>query len=108
MNSALSHRKNVNSKIVTFNIKLDEPAKSFDIKAWVVESLNLPKVQYDINDMKRKFSHLANITFPEFKEDEVTLLIGTNYTDLLLHRDYSKRRIGTPFVIKTVFGWILV
>ena len=80
MNSALSHRKNVNSKIVTFNIKLDEPAKSFDIKAWVVESLNLPKVQYDINDMKRKFSHLANITFPEFKEDEVTLLIGTNYT----------------------------
>ena len=78
INSTLSHRKNVNFKIVTFDIKLDEPAKSFDIKAWVVESLNLPRVQYDVNEMKSKFSHLADITFPEFKEDEVPLLIGTN------------------------------
>ena len=106
--SALSHRKNVDSKIVTFDIKLDEPAKSFDIKAWVVESLNLPKVQYDVNEMKSKFSHLAGITFPEFKEDEVTLLIGTNYMDLLLHRDYIKGKIGEPMAIKTVFGRTLV
>ena len=108
ISSALSHRKNVNSKLVTFDIKLDEPAKSFDIKVWVVESLNLPKVQYDVNEMKSKFSHLANITFPEFKEDEVTLLIGTNYMELLLHRDYIKGKIGEPIAIKTVFGWILV
>ena len=38
ISSELSHHKNVNSKIVTFYIKLDEPAKSFDVKAWVVES----------------------------------------------------------------------
>ena len=44
INSALSHRKNVNSKIVTFDIKLDKPAKSFDIKACVVESLNFKRV----------------------------------------------------------------
>ena len=37
--------------------------------------------------MKSKFSHLPDITFPEFKENEVTLLIGTNYMNLLLHRD---------------------
>ena len=44
INSALSHRKNVNSKIVTFDIKLDKQAKSFDIKACVVESLNFKRV----------------------------------------------------------------
>ena len=108
INSALSHRKNVNSKIVTFDIKLDEPAKSFDIKAWVVESLNLPRIQYDVNEMKSKFSHLADITFREFKKDEVTLLISTNYIDLFLHRDYIKGSIREPIAIKTVFGWILV
>ena len=70
--------------------------------------LSLPKVQYDVNEMKSKFSHLADITFPEFKEDELTLLIGTNYMDLLLYRDYIKGRIGEPIAIKTVFGWILV
>ena len=102
--SVLSHRKNINSKIVTFDIKLDEPAKSLDIKAWVVESLNLPKIQYDVNEMKSKFSHLPDITFPEFKEDEVTLLIGTNYMDLLLHQDYIKERIGEPIAIKTVLA----
>ena len=37
ISSALSHHKNVNSKIVTIDVKLDEPGKSFDIKAWVVE-----------------------------------------------------------------------
>ena len=58
----------------------------------MVESLNLPKVQYDVNEMKSKFSHLADITFPGFKEDEVTLLIDTNYMDLLFHRDYIKGR----------------
>ena len=58
--------------------------------------------------MKSKFSHLADKTFPVFKEDKVTLLIGTNYMDLLLHRDYIKGRIGEPIAIKTVFGWILV
>ena len=50
--------------MVTFDRKLDEPAKSFEIKAWVVESLNLPKVQYNVNEIKSKFSHLADITFP--------------------------------------------
>ena len=58
--------------------------------------------------MKSKFSHLADITFPEFKEDEVTLLMGTNCLDLLLHRDYRKGSIGEPIAITTVFGWILV
>ena len=87
---------------------VDEPAQSFHIKAWVVESLTLPQVQCDVNEMKNKFSHLADIMFPEFKEDEVTLLIGTNYMDLLLYGDYIKGRIGELIAIKTVFGWILV
>ena len=65
--SVLSHRKYINSKSLTFDIKLDEPDKSFDIKAWVIESLNLPKVRYDINKMKSKFSYLADITFREFE-----------------------------------------
>ena len=108
LRSDIATKLQLNSKIVTFDIKLDEPAKSFDIKACVVESFNLPKVQYDVNEMKSKFSHLADITFPEFKEDEVTLLIGANYMDLLLHRDYIKGKIGEPIAIKSVFGWILV
>ena len=54
--------------------------------------------------MKRKFSHLADVTCPEFKEDEVMLLIGTNYMDLLLHQDYIKERIGEPIAIKTVLA----
>ena len=70
----------------------------------MVESLNLSRVQYDVNEMKRKFSHLADVTCPEFKEDEVTLLIGTNYMDLLLHQDYIKERIGEPIAIKTVLA----
>ena len=52
--------------------------------AWVVESLNLPKVHYDVNEMKSKFSHLADITFPLFKEDEETLLTGTNYMEFFI------------------------
>ena len=74
----------------------------------MVESLNLPDVQYDVNKMKSKFSHLADITFLEFKEVKVTLLIGTNDMDFLLRQDYIKGRIGEQIAIKTVFGWILV
>ena len=86
---------------------VDDLDKSFDIKNWVVESLNLTKVQYNVNKMKSKLSHLTDITFPEFKGDEVTLLISTNYMDLYEeHRDYIGI-IGEPIAIKTVLGWIL-
>ena len=37
ISSALSHRKNVSSKMVTIVVKLDEPGKSFDMKVWVIE-----------------------------------------------------------------------
>ena len=60
----------------------------------MVESLNLPKVQYDVNEMQSKFSYLADITFPEFKEDEVTLLIGTLYgltSSSRLHKGKNRR-----------------
>ena len=40
--------------------------------------------------MKSKFSHLADITFPQYKEDEATFLIDRNYMNLLLHRDYIR------------------
>ena len=50
----------------------------------MVESLNLPNRPNDVNEMKSKFSHSANITFPEIKENEIMLIIGTNYMDLIL------------------------
>ena len=98
----------MNSKIVEFDLKLNEPPENRKIKAWVVDDLNIPKVQYNINEIKRKYTHLTKVNFPEFKEKDVQLLIGTNYIDLLLHQDYIKGKEGEPIAIKTALGWTLV
>ena len=42
------------------------------------------------------------------KNLEVTLLIGTDHTDLLFHRDFRQRQNGEPTAVKTTLVCVLM
>ena len=52
--------------------------------------------------------HLKDIDFPVLKDLDVTLLIGTDHADLLLHRDFRQGQNGEPTAVKTTLGWVLM
>ena len=54
------------------------------------------------------YPHLKDIDFPVMKDSNVTLLIGTNHTDLLLHRDFRLGQNGELAAVKTTLGWVLM
>ena len=42
------------------------------------------------------------------KDSDVTLLIGTDQGNLLLHRDFCQGQNGDPTAVKTTLGWVFM
>ena len=63
---------------------------------------------YDVSAIKKIHQHLKEIDFPVLKDSNVTLLIGTDCTDVLLHRDSYEGQNGEPTAVKTALGWVLM
>ena len=70
--------------------------------------LDVPTVNCDANKIKNQYQHLRYIPFCDINDDDVGLSIGTNYADLLVHRDFRFGDPGDPIAVKTVLGWMLV
>ena len=105
--SALSKTVNFNTKTVSLEIVTDNENSNININANTASDLDVPTVKYDANEIKNQHQHLRDIPFCDINGDNVGLLIGTNYADLLIHR-YFRAGPRDPIAVKTVFGWMLV
>ena len=106
--SALSISHNIDSATVPFKISSTSVSGSTQISAWVVQNLKIPFNRYDVSEIKKIHPHLKDIDFAVLKDSDVTLLIGTDHTLLLLHRDFRQGHNGEPTAIKTTLGWVLM
>ena len=106
--SALSKTVHFNTKMVSFEIVTDNGNSNMNINAYTASHLDVPTVKYDANEIKNQYQHLRDIPFCDINDDNVGLLIGTNYADLLIHRDFRVGDPEDPLVVKTVLGWMLV
>ena len=106
--SALSRSHNIDSVTVSFDISSTSVSGSTQISAWVVQNLKIPFNRYDVSEIKKIHPHLKDIDFPVLKDSDVTLLIGTDHTDLLLHKDFRQGHNGEPTAVKTILGWVLM
>ena len=61
-----------------------------------------------MNKIKLDYPHLQGIEFPKVKHKEVTVLIGSNHADLLIHRESRSGKEGDPIAVKTTLGWTLL
>ena len=93
---------------MSFEIAIDNGNSNININAYTASHLDLPTVKYDTNEIKNQHQHLRNIPLYDINGDNVGLLIGTNYADLLIHRYFRVSDPGDPIAVKTVLGWMLV
>ena len=47
----------------------------------------------------QKYPNINGIEFPQLKDLDVTILIGADYADLLLHREFRVRGDGEPMSV---------
>ena len=93
---------------MSFNISSTSVSGSTQIFAWIVQNLKIPFNRYDISEIKKVHLHLKDTDFPVLKDSDVTLLIGTDHADLLLHRDFRQGYNGEPTAVKITLGWVLM
>ena len=106
--SAISKTVNLNTRTASFEIVIDNGNSNIIINVYAVSHLDVPTVKYDASKVKNQYHHLRDIAFCDVNGDKVGLLISTNYTYLLIHRDFRVGDPGDPIAVKSVLGWMLV
>ena len=96
------------SKLLPFEIySASQPDRFTITNAWVVPYLSVKYRKYNPNPVKLSYTHLRDIAIPKLHPEDVTLIIGTDFTKLLLHREYKEGKHFEPYAIKTYLGWVL-
>ena len=55
-----------------------------------------------------KYKHLHDITLPKPNQRDVTVSIGSDHPELVLHQEFKIRKPGNPAAIKTKLGWMFM
>ena len=79
---------------------MEDTSNQIQLSTWSLKDLDIPTINYDID--------IQDIEFPKVKSGKVTVLIGTNQSDLLVHRDYRTGKDDEPVAVKTALGWLIV
>ena len=68
--------------------------------------------RHDVSEIKERKTNIHTARKKPLssglKDSDVTLLIGTDYTDLFLHIDFGQRQNGEPTVVKVTLFWVLI
>ena len=103
--NALLNSSNVQSQIVSFNISSNShPEKIYIENAFVIPTLNVQYHKVDINKIKFSYPVFNDIELPQLNETDVTILVGTDFPRLHLHKDSRYISDQNPCAVKTELG----
>ena len=102
LSSALCNSDDLMSSLVNFEISSVLNNKFRKISAYTVNQLHVPDNKVNISNLKKQFN------FPTFQNSEVTLLIGTNRGDFLIHKNFRVRKERVPLPVETLLGWTIM
>ena len=97
------------SRKVAFNIgPLGGPnAREIAVEeAWTIPRLNLPS-QRVTQPMIDSWPHLKGLDIPLVDSKNVTVLLGANVLDAILHTEVRRGARGQPVAVNTALGWTL-
>ena len=66
----------------------DHPEKIDMKNAWAVPNLNIRHHSYNVKSLKETYSYLKDINLPNIELTDVTLVIGADLPELVLHEKY--------------------
>ena len=93
--------KTVESKLVNFSVSSKGHPEKIKIKnAWAVPNLNIRHHSYNVKSLKETYTYLKDINLPNIKPTDVTLVIGADSPELVLHEKHIAGKSGEPYAIK--------
>ena len=109
ISNAATNTRKISSEAVNFIITPQtNVGDCFNIgDAHVMNKSNIPNNIIDKVVIK-KYEHLHDISFPKLNQNDVTILIGLNHPELLLHQEFKTGKPGDSVAAKTKLGWMLM
>ena len=109
ISNVVTNTRKISSQVVNFIVT--SQANKCDCfntdDARVMNKLNIPNNQID-EVVIRKYEHLHDISLRKAKKGDVTVLIGSDHPELLLHQEFKIGKPGDPVTVKTKLGWMLM
>ena len=74
----------------------------------ITENINLNAAEPEkLNDICSQYDHLKNLCFPDFSNNDVALVIGTDKIDIISPKTIIKRNQNVPRAVLTALGWTI-
>ena len=106
INEGTKRNRGEKIRLVVSNLNGDE---SVDIsRAWTVNKLPVSKRCIPTTQDVSRWSHLDGIEFPELKNQNVTLIIGSDVPEAHWVLDQRRGRRKEPYAVRTLLGWTLL
>ena len=107
--NAISKTSELELKQVSFKVSFKSHANFIYLEnAWVVSELDIKCQLINVSKLKKDFDHLRDLDLPPLDSGGVSLLVGTNFPHLILHRNFRSGEFHQPFAVKTLLGWFLM
>ena len=109
ISNAVTNTRKISSQVVNFIITPQtNKCDCFNIDdARVMNKLNIPNNKID-EVVINKYEHLHDISLPKPNQSDVTVLIGSDHPELVLHQELKIGKPGYPVTVKTKLGWMLM
>ena len=109
ISNAVTNTRKISSQVV--NVIITSQTNKYDCfnidDARVMNKLNIPNNKID-EVVISKYEHLHDISLPKPNKSNITVLIGSDHPELLLHQEFKKAKPGDPVAVKTKLGWMLM
>ena len=74
----------------------------------IKENINLNAAEPEkLNDICSQYEHLKDICFPDFSNNDVALVIGTDKIDIISPKTIIKGNQNEPRAVLTALGWTI-
>ena len=104
--NAVSKSSELESKHVSFKVSSESHPNFIYIEnTWVVSDLD---IKFQPMIVFKLIIHLRDLDLPTLNPGGVSLLVGTDFPLLLLHRDFKSGESDQPFAVTKSLGWVLM
>ena len=85
------------SKLVNFTISSNHhPQKIHITKAWSIPNFSIPQTSCSTQELQERYQHLQGIDIPSISSSDITVLIGADMPQLLIHEEYKAGKENEP------------
>ena len=71
-------------------------------------NLSVPHTSYSIQELQKRYQHFQGIDILSISSSDITMLIGADMPQLLIHEECKARKENEPYAVHIKLGWALM